>query len=118
MVETGSMSWIVACLCAEWCSTCRAYRPVFDEAAARTTAARFAWIDVEDEPHVPGDLEIETFPTLLIANRDEVAFFGTVAPHAATLVDLVERATRGALGRVGDAQVIGIARRARSFMAD
>ncbi len=42
---------------------------------------------------------------------------GTVTPHAATLVNLVERATREALGRVGDAQVIEIARRARGFMA-
>lgn len=112
------MSWIVACLCAEWCGTCRDYRPVFDEAAARAPGARFAWIDVEDEPHVLGDLEIETFPTLLIANGEQVAFFGTVTPHAATLASLVERAMRDGLGRVSDAAIVEVARRARAAASD
>ena len=112
------MSWIVACLCAEWCSTCRAYRPVFDEAAARVAAARFGWIDVEDQPDVPGDLEIETFPTLLIANGEQVAFFGTVTPHAGTLANLVERAMLDGLGRVGDSAIVEVARRARTALAD
>lgn len=110
------MSWIVACLCAEWCSTCRAYRPVFDEAAGRAPVARFEWMDVEDEPHVLGDLEIETFPTLLITRGDEVAFFGAVTPHAATIANLVERAAHGALGRVADGDIVELARRARDWI--
>ena len=110
------MSWIVACLCAEWCSTCRAYRPVFDEAAARVPSVRFAWIDVEDDPVVAGDLEIETFPTLLIASGGEVAFFGTVTPHAATLASLAERASQGALGRVTDAEILEVAQRAQAWL--
>ena len=58
----------IACLCAEWCGSCREYRAVFDAtdaSGAGTSADARAWIDVEDHAEVLGDLEIETFPTLL-----------------------------------------------------
>ena len=48
----------VACLCAEWCGTCREYRAAFEAAAGAASSARFAWIDIEDHPDVAGDLEI------------------------------------------------------------
>jgi thioredoxin-like negative regulator of GroEL len=103
----------VTCLCAEWCSSCRGYREVF-EAAARAAdgRARFAWIDIEDHPEVMGETEVETFPTLLIAEDGHVAFFGPVTPHAATLSGLVDRALAHSLGPVRDAAAAGIAVRA------
>jgi thioredoxin-like negative regulator of GroEL len=107
------MDVFVACLCAEWCGTCRDYRGVF-EAAAAAVGARFAWIDIEDHPEVAGDLEIENFPTLLIARGERVVFFGTVTPHAATLASLLERARRDALGEVADPVVAVVAARARA----
>jgi thiol-disulfide isomerase/thioredoxin len=108
----------VACLCAEWCGTCRDYRGAFDAAAAANPGARFAWIDIEDRPAVMGDLEVETFPTLLIADGDGVLFFGPVTPHASTLAGLVERARRGALGSVADRGIAELAARARAASAD
>lgn len=102
----------VACLCAEWCSSCRAYRDVFDRAASATPGARFAWIDVEDQPGVMGEAEVETFPTLLIARGASVAFFGAVTPQAATLAALVERAMRGELPPVHDGSAAEVAGRA------
>lgn len=73
-------AWVIACLCAAWCDTCRAYRNAFDELAARHPDKRFVWIDIEDEADVVGDIDVENFPTLLIQRSDTVAFFGTVLP--------------------------------------
>lgn len=73
--------WVVACLCAAWCDTCRAYRDGFEELAARHPDKHFVWIDIEDEADVVGDIDVENFPTLLLQHGDDVRFFGTVLPE-------------------------------------
>jgi len=73
-------TWIVACLCADWCDVCKAYRPGFDALAAQHPDKRFLWIDVEDQADLVGDLDIDNFPTLLLQRGDQVAFFGAVQP--------------------------------------
>lgn len=90
---------LVACLCAQWCRTCDAYRDtlVAVRDAMRighpAAAMRFVWIDIEDESELVGDLDIEDFPTVLLARGDQVLFFGPVLPHGQTL----DRLVRGAL---------------------
>ena len=76
--------WVV-CLCAQWCGTCRDYRPLFEEIARTHPHLRFAWVDIEDDADVAGDFDIETFPTLLVAGADGTRFMGPLLPHAATL---------------------------------
>ena len=71
----------VVCLCAEWCGTCRDYRQVFDELQAGAPGHHFRWIDIEDEADALGDIDIETFPTLLLAWRGVVLFAGPVLPR-------------------------------------
>ena len=82
---------LVACLCAQWCRTCDAYR---DTLAATRDAMRrahpeatlrFVWVDIEDESDLVGELDIEDFPTILISRDADVLFFGPVMPHAQTL---------------------------------
>lgn len=73
-------AWVVACLCAAWCDTCRSYRGSFDQLAAMHPDKRFVWIDIEDEADFIGDIDVENFPTLLIQRGDTVSFFGTVLP--------------------------------------
>lgn len=91
-------SLLVACLCAQWCGSCRDYRAVFDALAANGPAgARFRWIDIEDEARLMGAVDVEDFPTLLIVRDGAVCFFGPVTPHAATARALVDRAAHGAL---------------------
>ena len=95
---------LVACLCAQWCRTCESYRDTLAAARAALRDARpharlrFAWVDIEDESELVGDLDIEDFPTLLIARGERVLFFGPVMPHAQTLERLVEGALDDALG--------------------
>jgi thioredoxin 1 len=72
--------WWVICLCAEWCGVCREWRELFEQLAAAHPDLRFAWVDVEDQALAMGDVDIETFPTLLIAQGDSPRFFGPVQP--------------------------------------
>ena len=46
-------------------------------------AVRFVWIDIEDEAEVAGDLDVETFPTLLVADGQAGALSGALAAPGA-----------------------------------
>ena len=72
--------WLVVCLCAEWCGTCREYRDPLKAVAADFPQHAFAWIDIEDEAELAGDVDIETFPTLLVLEGPQVLFYGAVLP--------------------------------------
>ena len=111
---------LVACLCAQWCGTCRDYRAVMDQ-VQRGFVGRvppFTWVDIEDHDEVAGSLDIEDFPTLLIARGDELLFFGSVTPHAQTLSRLVQSALDGSLHmRSDDAELHGLPQRVRTLLA-
>jgi thiol-disulfide isomerase/thioredoxin len=116
-MEDPDAELLVACLCAEWCGTCREYRAVFDAAEARHAEdARFGWVDVEDEPDVPGALDIETFPTLLIARGDVVLFYGPLTPQAGVLARTIEKALVGDLSPMADAALVGLPARTRAAL--
>ena len=78
-------AWWVVCLCAGWCNVCRDYRAVFDALALEHPQARFVWVDVEDEEDVAGELDVETFPTLLLADGRHARFLGPLLPQAGVL---------------------------------
>ncbi len=78
MAEEGVL---VICLCADWCGTCRDYQAGFYGLAAEFPAARFRWLDIEEDAEQMGDLDIENFPTLLIRRANSIVFFGTMLPH-------------------------------------
>ncbi len=81
------MSLHIACLCAAWCRTCESYQEVFEAACAELPqdGLQVRWIDIEDEAELIGDLDIETFPTLLIADQAHVRFAGPLTPQPETL---------------------------------
>jgi thioredoxin 1 len=84
----ASPLWVI-CLCAEWCNVCRDWRDAFNEAARAHPQVRFAWVDVEDEADAMGDVDIETFPTVLIARDNQPLFLGPVLPSGAQLTRLI-----------------------------
>jgi thioredoxin-like negative regulator of GroEL len=89
--ETPSpQPWQLICLCANWCGTCRDYRPQLLHEAARHPGVRFAWVDIEDQADAMGDIDIETFPTLLIAQGHRVRFLGPVLPSTGAIGRLLE----------------------------
>lgn len=85
---------MVACLCAQWCGVCLDYRRRFEQARKQllTTCpdAQFLWIDVEDEADLLHPLDVEDFPTLLLARGQYACFFGPLTPQADTLVRVVQ----------------------------
>ena len=72
---------VVACLCAEWCGTCRDYRVTFDQLADARPDLCFVWIDIETHADQLDDFDVENFPTILIEDAQARRFFGTVLPH-------------------------------------
>jgi thioredoxin 1 len=83
------VNWVI-CLCADWCGLCRDYNLVFTQMAARYPASRFAWLDIEDQADLVGDIEVETFPTLLVADAGGTRFLGPLTPQAPTLSRLLD----------------------------
>jgi len=101
--------WWAVCLCAAWCGTCGIYRPLFDELARAHPDVRFEWVDIEDESDIAGDLDVETFPTLLIADGERALFLGPLLPQAPVLARLLaslQAAAPGSAGPSGEAQQV------------
>jgi thiol-disulfide isomerase/thioredoxin len=99
---------LVACLCAQWCGTCKDYAPLFEGLQAEFPEAIFRWIDVEDESDLVDPIEVEDFPTLLIASGGQARFFGPVMPHIETLRRLIQsqRGQSGASRLGAEAQAL------------
>lgn len=88
----------VACLCAAWCRTCDEYAPLFEGVLAALRAEhpglRVHWVDIEDEADLVGDYDVETFPTIVVADdTGGVRFAGPLMPQPETL----QRVLRAAL---------------------
>lgn len=80
----------IACLCAAWCGTCDAYAQVFQELQRAWPDHRFRWIDIEDEADLVGEVDVETFPTWLVAHQGRVLFAGPVLPRLSDAQRMLE----------------------------
>ncbi len=81
--------WLVVCLCAQWCGVCQQFQNGFASLAASHPQTRFLWLDIEDREDIAGDLDIETFPSMLIADRQHARFLGPVLPQLPILSRLL-----------------------------
>ncbi|MCX7278155.1 MAG: thioredoxin family protein [Burkholderiales bacterium] len=80
----------VACLCADWCGSCREYQARFEQVGASFPGAEFVWIDIEDQADLVDPIEVDNFPTLLVLANQQVRFFGSITPQTETLQRLVQ----------------------------
>ena len=88
--KSATPSLLVACLCAQWCRTCDEYKPLFAQLKAEYPQAQFRWVDIEDEADLVDPIEVENFPTLLIATDTQILSFGTVTPQLDTARRLIQ----------------------------
>ena len=89
----SNREFLVACLCAEWCDTCVAYREGFLALAQRFPRAEFRWVDIEDEAEAVDEeeIEVENFPTILVKRGGDTLFEGVMLPHHEHLRRLLEK---------------------------
>lgn len=80
---------IIACYCAAWCDTCRAYQAEFNTLSEQWPTHTFVWIDIEDDPQLLDDHDVDDFPTILIQNQQGNLFFGTQLPYISHLDRLI-----------------------------
>ena len=59
---------------APWCGPCRAFAPIYEEAAERYPDVTFGKINTEDQPELAGTFGIQSIPTLMVF-RDQVLVF-------------------------------------------
>ena len=109
----------MVCLCAAWCGVCNQYQAVFDALARRHPEARFDWVDIEDEAEAMGDVDVETFPTLLVARGDAVYYLGALTPQAEVLHRLLQQFEQeGAPAKAADSDSMALWRRVREVLRD
>ena len=108
---------LVACLCAQWCGTCRDYRPLFDQLQAEFTDAQFVWIDIEDEADLVDPVEVDNFPTLLVVADGQARFFGTLTPHIDTLRRILQTQLSAERAPSVDPQAHALAQRVLRHLA-
>ena len=112
----------VACLCAAWCSLCNGYALVFEQALAADREApvhlQSHWIDIEDEAELVGDLDVQTFPTLIVFDAHHVWFAGALTPQPETLRRVLraaqQAATSGARPATQPAEVLALVQQLRA----
>lgn len=59
---------------AEWCGPCKAFLPVFEEAAKRYHKVIFGQVNIEEQPQLKADFNIHAVPTIMILRRNVVVF--------------------------------------------
>lgn len=110
--------WWVVCLCAQWCGVCNQYRATFEQLATQFPQMRFIWLDVEDREDVAGDLDIETFPSLLVADGERARFLGPVLPQPAVVTRMLQSLAQDpGAGPADPAQAQALLARLRSAKA-
>ncbi|HEY8908524.1 MAG TPA: thioredoxin family protein [Rhodoferax sp.] len=112
---------LVVCLCAQWCNVCEQYRNIFRQVQNNVQSdyplARFVWMDIEDEADVLDPLDVENFPTLLMAIGDAPRFFGPITPQPQTLERLVRMTLQDpAATPLADPQARALVRRIQTWL--
>jgi len=102
---------VVACLCAAWCRLCDDYAPVLRAVGAEFEGLRVEWIDIEDEADLVGDLDVETFPTIVVIGPEGPRFAGPLTPQPETLRRVIQAALAGTMIAPVPAEVTAFAAR-------
>lgn len=104
----------VTCFCAAWCRTCDAYDAVIQELKAQYgERVSVRWLDIEEHSDVLDDIDVENFPTLLVADTQQTYFFGPVLPYAAAAKQLIDRGLAHELNALAQPEVWSLQQRVK-----
>jgi len=86
------------CLCAEWCVICREFKPVFLNLQSAHPQHQWRWIEIEDHDEALSDIDIKSFPSIVIASSTgQWCFAGAIEPRIDTLFRMVRSSMAGEL---------------------
>lgn len=74
---------------AEWCSPCRSFAPVFEEASEKHTDIVFGKIDTETQPELAAMARITSIPTIMAFREGILIFSQAGALPASSLEELI-----------------------------
>jgi thioredoxin 1 len=76
---------------AEWCGPCKAFAPVFEEAAKKHEDIAFIKVDTEDQPELAQAFGVRAIPTL-VAFREQIGLMSQAgALPASALEDVIQQ---------------------------
>lgn len=81
---------VVLALCADWCGTCREFRPMLERLARTRPEIVFAWADIEDDAEWVGDIDVESFPTLAVFRAGLPLHFGVSLPQEGVVARMLD----------------------------
>lgn len=65
--------------CADWCSSCREFKPTFD--AFHLPGLSRYWVDIENDENTMPGIEIENLPSVFVLSNDKLSwYFGEIRP--------------------------------------
>lgn len=76
---------------AQWCPPCRAFAPVFEEAATKHADIVFGKVNTEEQPGLGQMFEIQAIPTLAVFREGVLLFAEAGAIPAKALEQLIEK---------------------------
>jgi thioredoxin 1 len=85
---------------ASWCGPCRAFAPVFEEAATEHPEITFAKVDTEAEQQLAGGLGIQSIPTLMMFRDGILMYSQPGALSKDVLADLIAQIGALDMGKV------------------
>lgn len=89
MTQEPASELLVVCLCAIWCNTCTEFRGTMGRLGQSLPGAEFAWLDIDDDSALVGEVEIENFPTLAVFRGDVPVFYGVTMPQEGVVLRML-----------------------------
>jgi hypothetical protein len=75
--------------------------------------ADFLWVDIEDHAAVLENVDVESFPTLLLSYSDRICFWGAVPPYSTNAMKLIDRVQLGSVLSITDNEIKKLDKRLR-----
>lgn len=67
--------------CADWCSSCREFKPTFD--ALNYPGLTRHWVDIENDEQLMSGIEVENLPSVFLVSTDKASwYFGEIRPSS------------------------------------